>query len=68
MGLEDGLKEVDFNTYCQRCRHREKDEWQYPCSDCVPISVRHNTCVPKFYEGPRLIQPDLGTKNRLGLK
>ena len=35
------IKIVHFNEYCATCRHRDKDERDDPCFDCLaePVNV-----------------------------
>ena len=47
---ESGLKEVYFNQYCPTCRHKDLDESQEPCCDCLEEPVNQDSHKPVRYE------------------
>lgn len=65
--MED-LYLVDFELHCKKCKHRNKEEWEYPCSECIPVGARACTRVPLHYDGPRLIEKVPSTKEKLKIK
>lgn len=67
MADSDGMKLVDFDLHCPKCKHRSKETWEHPCSVCIPVSARYATTVPIEYNGPKLIKENPGTKKALGL-
>lgn len=44
------LKEVDFETYCKKCKHSETESWDEPCSECLCIAMNEGTFVPDKYK------------------
>lgn len=64
----EGMKLVDFELYCPKCMHRDKDDWDYPCNKCIPNGARRNSTVPYEYDGPKLVTPEPSMKEKLGLK
>lgn len=44
------LKEVRFDTWCQKCRHRNKNEAQDPCNECLEIGMREGSAKPENWE------------------
>lgn len=39
---------VDFNTYCETCKHKDLEGFKDPCNDCIQVPVRESTRVPEF--------------------
>lgn len=64
----EGMKLVDFELYCPKCMHRDKDDWDYPCNKCIPNGARRNSTVPYEYDGPKLVTPAPSMKEKLGLE
>ena len=48
--MENQVKFVEFNIYCQRCKYRNLNEAQDPCNKCLDIGARENTHVPEYWE------------------
>lgn len=45
-------KEVDFHTYCPRCKHAKEAEIDSPCEECLGNPVNLYSKIPiKFKEG-----------------
>lgn len=50
----DNYLEVDFKTYCEKCIHREKKDFEDPCNECLEVGMRESTRVPEQYsEAPK---------------
>jgi hypothetical protein len=32
---DNEYKEVDFKTYCQKCKHKDLDDARDPCNECL---------------------------------
>lgn len=45
----DNYLEVDFKTYCEKCIHREKKDFEDPCNECLEVGMREGTRVPEQY-------------------
>ena len=41
---------VDFNTYCQNCKFKDKEDWKDPCSTCLSIPTNTNSRKPLYYD------------------
>ena len=50
MSLIDGLKEVYFNQYCKTCQHKDVDESEDPCDECLNEPVNSYSHKPVNYE------------------
>ena len=50
--MDENLKEVNFFKYCKTCKHKDKEEFEYPCDDCLNVEddMREGTEKPKYYE------------------
>ena len=35
MAIEDEYKEVHYNQYCKTCKHKDTDETEEPCNECM---------------------------------
>lgn len=47
---ETNLFEVDFHTYCSKCKYGPMEETKDPCNDCLENCVRISTRKPEFFE------------------
>ena len=48
--MEHQMKFVEFNIYCPKCKHRNLNEAQDPCNECLEIGARKDTHVPEYWE------------------
>lgn len=39
----ENWKEVDFHTYCPKCKYRCKSSIEDPCNECLTEGARINT-------------------------
>ena len=46
-------KDVNFYDYCKTCKHRDKDDYESPCNECLIKPVRDGTFVPIYWEGKK---------------
>lgn len=44
------FKEVDFKTYCKKCKYRDIKEKMDPCNDCLEVGMREGTNKPEHFE------------------
>lgn len=42
----ENWKEVDFHTYCPKCKYRCKSSTEDPCNECLTERARINTRKP----------------------
>lgn len=42
--------EVDFETFCKTCKHKDIKEFKDPCNECLGNPVRESTCKPLNWE------------------
>lgn len=42
----ENWKEVDFHTYCPKCKYRCKSSIEDPCNKCLTKEARINTRKP----------------------
>lgn len=42
----DDMKIVEFNEYCERCKHADTDPWEDPCDECLCAPARPNSRRP----------------------
>lgn len=43
-------KIVEFENWCYRCKHFEKDETERPCFECLENPVNIDSRKPTYYE------------------
>ena len=48
--MDCGMKLVDFDKYCQLCKHQKKDGQEYPCDECLSVPARENSHVPERFQ------------------
>lgn len=46
MFMEYPNKEVRFDLYCDRCKYKEKDDYEEPCFSCLDDPVREYSHRP----------------------
>lgn len=40
------LREVDFHSYCGKCKWKTKDDNEPPCDECMAVSAREDSRKP----------------------
>ena len=40
---------VDFDKYCETCKHSYVDEWEDPCNECLHNPVKEDSRKPVNY-------------------
>ena len=48
--MNDELKEVYFNLYCNQCKYKETEETEKPCNDCMSIPARPYSHKPEYFK------------------
>lgn len=48
--MENNMKLVFFDEYCEKCKYRELEEEEYPCFECLSVAAREFTHVPEKFE------------------
>lgn len=48
--MEIITKEVDFKTYCAKCKHKDKKEDDTPCDECLEEPVNIHSHKPIKFE------------------
>lgn len=43
-------KEVRFDIYCPRCKHRDVPDWEDPCDECLEYPSNEHSRKPVFFE------------------
>lgn len=46
----DNWKEVDFHSYCPKCKNNDTKEVDEPCNECLTCGARLNTKEPINFE------------------
>lgn len=54
--MED-IREVDFYTYCPKCKNEEKKEIEEPCNVCLSITGRIDSEKPEFFKEKETKKP-----------
>lgn len=49
---------VDFDTYCQNCKFKDKEDWKDPCSTCLSIPTNTNSRRPLYFEQRELTKKE----------
>lgn len=47
----DGQKFVEYWNWCKTCVHKDLDEADDPCHDCLQTPVNTYSTKPYYYEG-----------------
>ena len=50
MEMNEGMKEVYFNQYCEKCKHADMKEDEEPCCECLCEPVNQYSHKPVRYE------------------
>lgn len=45
---------VDFNTYCQNCKFKDKKDHEDPCDTCLSMPTNTNSRKPYYFEQRKL--------------
>ena len=48
--MEIDYQEVYFNMYCKTCAHKNKNEREDPCNDCLEQPYVQNSHIPQNYK------------------
>lgn len=43
---EGSLREVDFHTYCDKCKHKDAKEEKDPCNECLATPGNEDSRKP----------------------
>ena len=46
----ENVREVDFHTWCAKCKYRDRKEHEPPCDDCLRVGGRMNTSKPIYWK------------------
>ena len=47
---ENRYMEVDFKTYCAKCKYKNTAEVMDPCNECLDYPMNENSRVPIKYK------------------
>ena len=50
MESNDGMKEVYFDQYCEKCKNHDLEEDKEPCSECLSEPVNQYSHKPVKWE------------------
>lgn len=48
--MENELKLVEFDKWCDTCVYFNTDESKDPCNECLTITARENSHKPEFWK------------------
>lgn len=48
--MDEDLREVEYWKYCEKCKHKDLPENEFPCLECLDIPVNQYTSEPVKYE------------------
>lgn len=48
--MDDNYLEVYFDKYCKTCKHKNKKDYEDPCSDCMSEPSNLNSHRPVYWE------------------
>ena len=48
--MEYEYKEVDFASYCQKCKYVDIEAIEDPCNECLAIPARIHSSKPEYYK------------------
>lgn len=49
LDMEYPFKEVDFATYCPKCKYEDVEDIKDPCNECLDYPMNENTVKPVNY-------------------
>lgn len=49
---------VDFNTYCQNCKFKDKKDHEDPCDTCLSMPTNTNSRKPYYFEQRKLTKKE----------
>lgn len=49
---------VDFNTYCQNCKFKDKKDNEDPCNTCLGMPTNTNSRKPHYFEQRKLTKKE----------
>lgn len=52
--MNDWMREVDYATYCPKCKNFKVLETDEPCNECLTECVREGTVKPLKFEEARV--------------
>ena len=47
---QQSYKEVYFHEYCEKCKHKELEETEEPCNECMTEPINLDSHKPVRYE------------------
>jgi hypothetical protein len=47
--MSENLKEVRFDIYCEKCKHKDLPENEDPCWDCLTEPVNESSKKPVYF-------------------
>ena len=48
--MEDNYKIVHFDKYCDKCKHKDKEQDETPCDECLSEPANLNSHKPVKFE------------------
>lgn len=48
--MEENMKIVEFEVYCPKCKHKNVDDFEDPCNDCLNCPARQYSHKPINFE------------------
>ena len=48
--ITDDYFEVDFEKFCDKCKHKDRKENEQPCRDCLDIPMNLHSRKPTRWE------------------
>ena len=46
----NGMQEVNFDVYCEKCEHKEVKDTDDPCNECLDYPINQNSHKPVNYK------------------
>ena len=43
-------KMVEFDEFCEKCKHKDLEQFKEPCNECLENPVREGTIKPLNFE------------------
>lgn len=48
--MDERYKEVYFHQYCETCKHKDKEENEFPCDECLDSPLNLYSHKPTRWE------------------
>jgi hypothetical protein len=51
--MDEGMKEVRFDIYCETCEYKDLKDEDEPCCDCLDEPANQHSHKPVYWKGAK---------------